>query len=69
MKDSKAAKGIHKNSVTPSKDQTCESWVLKKEKRCKPKIFNNIIEENFPNLGKELSIYLQETSRTPNWLD
>jgi hypothetical protein len=26
-----------KNSVTPSKDQTWESWALKMEKRCKPK--------------------------------
>jgi hypothetical protein len=30
-------KGIGKKSVIPSKDQTLESWALKKEKRCKPK--------------------------------
>jgi hypothetical protein len=34
--DSKAAKGICNNSVTPSQDQTCESWASKKKKRCKP---------------------------------
>jgi hypothetical protein len=32
---SKATKRICKNSVTPSKEQICESWALKK--RCKPK--------------------------------
>jgi hypothetical protein len=32
-------------------------------------IFNKIIAENFPNLKKELSIHIQETSRTPNRLD
>jgi hypothetical protein len=32
-------KGICKNSPTPSKDQTWESWVLKKEKRCEQKEF------------------------------
>jgi hypothetical protein len=30
-------KGICKNSVAPSKDQTCESWAMKKEKRSKSK--------------------------------
>jgi hypothetical protein len=30
-------KGIHKISATPSKDQICESWPSKKEKRYKPK--------------------------------
>jgi hypothetical protein len=33
----RAAKGIQKNSATPSKDQTCESQASKKERRCKPK--------------------------------
>jgi hypothetical protein len=66
-------KGICKNSATPSKDQTQESWALKK-KRCKPKeyihnIFNKIITENFPNLQKDLPIQEQEASRTPNRLD
>jgi hypothetical protein len=32
-------------------------------------IFNKIIVENFPNLKKELSIQVQEASRTPNRLD
>jgi hypothetical protein len=32
-------------------------------------IFNKIIAENFPNLEKELSIQVQEASRTSNRLD
>jgi len=32
-------------------------------------IFNKIIEENFPNLKKEMSINVQEAYRTPNRLD
>ena len=32
-------------------------------------IFNKIIEENFPNLKKELTINVQEVYRTPNRLD
>jgi hypothetical protein len=32
-------------------------------------IFNKIIAVNFPNLQKELSIQVQEASRTPNRLD
>ena len=32
-------------------------------------IFNKIIEENFPNLKKEMSINIQETYRTLNRLD
>jgi hypothetical protein len=32
-------------------------------------IFNKKLVENFPNLEKELSIQVQETSRTPNRLD
>jgi hypothetical protein len=32
-------------------------------------IFNKIIEENFPNLKKELPINIQEAYRTPNCLD
>jgi hypothetical protein len=34
-KKSRAAKGTHKKSVTPWKDQTCKTWALKK--RCKPR--------------------------------
>jgi hypothetical protein len=32
-------------------------------------IFNKIIEENFPNLKKEMPIHIQEDDRTPNRLD
>ena len=32
-------------------------------------IFNKIIEENFPNLKKEMSMNIQEAYRTPNSLD
>jgi hypothetical protein len=32
-------------------------------------IFNNIIEENFPNLNKEMPMNIQEAYRTPNRLD
>ena len=32
-------------------------------------IFNKIIEENFPNLKKEMSMNIQEAYRTPNTLD
>ena len=32
-------------------------------------IFNKIIEENFPNLKKELPMNRQEAGRTPNSLD
>ena len=32
-------------------------------------IFNTIIEENFPNLKKEMPMNIQEAYRTPNRLD
>ena len=32
-------------------------------------IFNKIIEENFPNIKKEMAINVQEAHRTPNRLD
>ena len=32
-------------------------------------IFNKIIEENFPNLEKEMPMNIQEAFRTPNRLD
>jgi hypothetical protein len=32
-------------------------------------IFNKIIEENFPNLKKEIIVNIQEAYRTPNRLD
>jgi hypothetical protein len=37
--NTRPVKGISKNSLTPSKDQTSESWALKKEKRCNKKEF------------------------------
>ena len=32
-------------------------------------IFNKIVEENFPNLNKEMPMNIQEAYRTPNILD
>ena len=32
-------------------------------------VFNKIIEENFPNLKKEMPMNIQEAFRTPNRLD
>ena len=32
-------------------------------------IFNKIIEENFPNIKKEMPMNIQKTYRTPNRLD
>jgi hypothetical protein len=32
-------------------------------------IFKNIVEENFPNLKKEMPMIIQEAYRTPNSLD
>jgi hypothetical protein len=32
-------------------------------------IFNKIIEENFPNLKKEMPMNIEEAYRTPNRLD
>jgi hypothetical protein len=32
-------------------------------------IFNKIIEENFPNLKREMPMNIQEAYRTPNRLD
>ena len=32
-------------------------------------IFNKLIEENFPNLKKEIPMKVQEAYRTPNTLD
>ena len=32
-------------------------------------IFNKIIEENFPNIKKEMPMIIQEAYRTPNRLD
>jgi hypothetical protein len=60
-----------KTSGPPLKDKTDESWAQKKE-RCKKSmenIFKNIITENFPTLGKEMVIQVQEAFRTPNRQD
>jgi hypothetical protein len=58
-------KEISKNSATPLKDQTYESWALKKEKEVQAKgigiVSNKIIGENFPNLKRSPFRY-----RTPN---
>jgi hypothetical protein len=66
-------KGTCKNSATSSKDETRESWALKKGDEVQIKgihnIFNKIITENFPNLQKDLPIHVQEAYRTPNRLD
>ena len=32
-------------------------------------VFNKVIEENFPNLKKEMAIKVQEANRTPNKWD
>jgi hypothetical protein len=32
-------------------------------------IFSKVIEENFPNLKKDITFNIQETYRTPNRLD
>jgi hypothetical protein len=32
-------------------------------------IFNKIVEENFPNLKKEIPMNIQEAKRTPNRID
>jgi hypothetical protein len=37
--------------------------------KCPVNIFNKIIEENFPNLKKEMPISIQKAYRTPNSLD
>jgi hypothetical protein len=47
-------------SMEDSKDSQLEKPV---------NIFNKIIEENFPNLKKEMPMSIQEAYRTPNRLD
>ena len=46
--------------IEESKDSKCKGPV---------NISNKIIEENFPNLKKEMSMNIQEAYRTPNRLD
>jgi hypothetical protein len=59
---------ICKNSVTPFKSQSHKSQELRKQKRGLAKgignIINKMIAENFPNLGKEMPIQVQEDFRT-----
>ena len=35
-------------------------------KKGQEKIFEEIIDENFPNMGKEIATQVQETQRIPN---
>ena len=35
----------------------------------KVNIFNKLVEENFPNVEKEMPVNIQEAFRTPNRLD
>jgi hypothetical protein len=62
----KSCKGICKNSVTPSKDQMCDSWGIKEGKEVQAKGIGNIVNkikaENFPNLEKEMPF--QDTKQT-----
>jgi hypothetical protein len=48
---------ICKNSATPLKDQTFESWALNKETKCMQKVIGNIlnktIAEKFSNPEKD----------------
>jgi hypothetical protein len=65
-------KEICKNSVIPSKDQTCDLTYGHQRRGANQRecnIFNKLIPENFPNLEKKLPIQVQEASRTPNRLD
>lgn len=40
-----------------------------KEKGLKKSMFKAIMAENFPNLGRELDIQIQEAQKTPNRLN
>jgi hypothetical protein len=69
--NSRTEKGICKNSPTPSKDQTWESWALKKEHRCKQKeflIYSTKWQRKFPksreNYAHSGSGSLQDTKQT-----
>lgn len=55
------------NSVTPSSIVTFTWWGSQKEEREKgtENIFEEIIDENFPNLGKETDIQMKEAQTTP----
>ena len=55
------------NSVTPSDVITfvLEESQKKREKKGAENLFEEIIAENFPNLGKETDIQIQEAQTTP----
>jgi hypothetical protein len=70
LRQLKPVKGICKNSMTPSKDKTRNSWALKRRRGASKKIhniFDKIIAENFPNLEKTAHLgtgSLQDTKQT-----
>ena len=39
------------------------------KKKGHEKILEEIIVENFPNMGKEIATQVQETQRVPNWIN
>jgi hypothetical protein len=53
----------HNEKIKPKDNKYRREW------RFPVNIFNKIMEENFPNLKKEMPMNIQETYRTPNRLD
>ena len=41
----------------------------RREREGPKKIFEDIIVENFPNLGKEIATQVQEVQRVPGWIN
>jgi hypothetical protein len=62
--NSSTAKTILRNSVL--KKPKTKKQKEHKQKGSKEKYFNEIIEQNFSNLTKEMPIKIQEAHRTPN---
>jgi hypothetical protein len=58
--DTMRRQGLRKIGIEESKDSQLKGTV---------NIFNKIVEENFPNLKKEMPINIQEAHRTPHRLD
>jgi hypothetical protein len=64
-----------KHSGNPGPNEKTKPTIIgideKEDFQCKGpvNIFNKIIEENFPNLKKEMTMNIQEAYRTPNRLD
>ena len=59
---------VSETSGTTLNAPTFELWGYQKEKRKKKgieKIFEEIIAENFPNMGKEIVNQVQEAQRVP----